>query len=61
MTTGSRPAPFRVPIRLEGKTGLILPDRIRALYKQRLVQRLGVADAGALRLTLDRLQEVFEP
>ena len=59
MTTGNHPAPFRIPVRFEGKTGLILLDQIRALDKHRLVKRLGVVDARTLRVTLDGLQAVF--
>ncbi len=59
MTTGSRPAPFRVPVRFDDKTGLILLDQIRALDKQRLVKRLGAIDARTFRMMLDRLQAVF--
>src|ERR1700682_353199 len=45
MTTGSRPAPFRVPISFAGKRGLLVLDQIRTLDKQRLVKRLGKAPA----------------
>ena len=31
MTTGSRPAPFRIPIAFQRKNGLILLDQLRAL------------------------------
>jgi mRNA interferase MazF len=31
MTTGSRPAPYRIPIRFKRKNGLILLDQIRTL------------------------------
>lgn len=41
MTTGSRPAPHRIPLRFRGKDGLILLDQMRSLDKQRLVRRLG--------------------
>ena len=58
MTTGNRPAPFRIPVRFE-KAGLILLDQIRALDKQRLVRRLGAVDTRTLRTTLERLQAVF--
>ncbi|MFH1602635.1 MAG: type II toxin-antitoxin system PemK/MazF family toxin, partial [Pseudomonadota bacterium] len=40
MTTGSRPAPFRIAVRFQDKTGLILLDQIRALDKSRLAKRL---------------------
>ncbi len=59
MTVGSRPAPFRIPLRFEQKSGLILLDQIRALDRLRLVRRLGRVDTRTLRLTLDRLQDMF--
>lgn len=59
MTTGSHPAPFRVPVKFKGKEGLILPDQMRTLDKTRLVKRLGRIDAGALRALLGVLGEMF--
>jgi mRNA interferase MazF len=59
MTTGSRPAPFRVSVRFEGKIGLILLDQIRTLDKQRLVRRLGAVERATLRTTLARLRAMF--
>ena len=59
MTTGSRPAPFRIPVSLQGKEGLILLDQIRTLDKERLVRRLGAAERRTLRATLGRLRDVF--
>jgi mRNA interferase MazF len=59
MTTGSHPAPFRVPIRFQGKAGLILLDQIRTLDKTRLVKRLGAAHASTLETVLHTLQDVF--
>ena len=59
MTTGARPAPFRVPITFGGTKGLILLDQIRTLDKVRLVRRLGTASATTLSATLRTLQEVF--
>jgi mRNA interferase MazF len=59
MTTGSHPAPSRVPIILKGKDGLILLDQLRALDRQRLVRRLGVVERRTLRMTLARLRDVF--
>ena len=41
MTTGSRPAGFRVPLTFQGKQGLIVLDQIRTLDRVRLVKRLG--------------------
>lgn len=59
MTTGSRPAPYRIAIDFQGTQGLILIDQIRAVDKQRLVRRLGVASGSALSETLRVLQETF--
>ena len=41
MTTGSRPARFRVALTFQGKQGLIVLDQLRTLDKVRLVKRLG--------------------
>jgi mRNA interferase MazF len=59
MTTGSHPAPFRIPIRFGGKSGLVLLDQIRAIDKARLSRRLGKAPASTLTATLGVLQEMF--
>jgi len=59
MTTGSRPAPFRIPVTFQGKSGLILLDQVRTLDKQRLVRRLSAVERRTLRATLARLRDVF--
>jgi mRNA interferase MazF len=59
MTTGSRPAPFRIPVTFQHKQGLILLDQLRTLDRQRLIQRLGALDAATLRATLAALREIF--
>jgi mRNA interferase MazF len=59
MTTGSRPAPFRVAVRFDGKEGLLLPDQMRTLDRRRLVKRLGAVEAETLTATLAVLREVF--
>ncbi len=59
MTTGNRPAPFRIPVLFDQKHGLILLDQLRALDKQRLVKRLGSVEGRTLRSTLQRLQDLF--
>ena len=61
MTTGSRPAGFRIPISFQGKAGLILLDQVRTLDKSRLVKRIGAVHAATLEKTLRTLQSVFEP
>ena len=59
MTTGSRSAPFRIPVAFEGKKDLILLDQIRTLDRRRLTKRLGAVTARTLSSTLATLQEVF--
>lgn len=59
MTTGSRPAPFRIAVRFQGKNGLILPDQMRAIDRTRLVKRLAKVDAATLASTLDVLRNLF--
>ena|SRR6516164_3898944 len=59
MTTGSRPAPFRIPVSFARKSGLILLDQLRTLDKQRLVRRLGALQPRTLQATLACLRDVF--
>jgi mRNA interferase MazF len=59
MTTGSHPAPYRIPVTLNNKDGLILIDQIRTLDKVRLVKKVGEVNAKVLTATLTLLQEAF--
>jgi mRNA interferase MazF len=59
MTTGSRPAAFRVPVTFQGKTGLLLPDQMRAVDKARFVKRLGRLDTATAARLSAILQEMF--
>lgn len=59
MTTGSRPAPFRIAVIHGGKRGLILLDQMRSVDKTRLAKKLGAVSAKTLTATLNTLQEVF--
>lgn len=61
MTTGSRPAPFRVPLTFQRKSGLILLDQIRSLDRQRLVKRLGAVREPLLQRVLQVLKAMFAP
>ena len=61
MTTGSRPAGFRVPLMFQGKQGLIVLDQIRTLDRARLVKRLGALRPPTLALALRTLQAMFAP
>ena len=60
MTTGSHPAPFRVPVSFGGKSGLILLEQMRALDKARLVNRMGKVDAKSLSALQSVLRDTFE-
>jgi mRNA interferase MazF len=59
MTTGSRPAAFRVPLTFQSKQGLIVLDQIHTLDRTRMVKRSGAPRAPALALTLQSLQAMF--
>jgi mRNA interferase MazF len=59
MTTGSRPAPFRVPVTFQAKAGLILPDQMRAVDRDRLIKRRGLVDAGTMSILLGKIAELF--
>lgn len=59
MTTGSHPAPFRIPVTFASKKGLILLDQIRTLDKQRLLKKVGTLSSKTLNSTLETLQAVF--
>ncbi len=59
MTTGSRPAAYRIPVAFSGKRGLVLLEQIRVLDKSRLFRRLGAVDRTTLSAALMRLQEMF--
>ena len=61
MTTGSRPAHFRIPLTFQGKQGLIVLDQIRTLDRVRLVKRLGALRPPTLMATLRTLQDMFAP
>jgi len=61
MTTGARPARFRVALTFQGKQGLIVLDQIRTLDRTRLVKRLGALRPPTLATTLQTLQAMFAP
>lgn len=61
MTTGSRPARFRIPVTFQGKHGLIVLDQLRTLDRARLVKRLGALRPSTLLATLRTLQDMFAP
>jgi len=61
MTTGSRPAGYRIPIHFSDKDGLILLDQLRTMDQKRLIRRLGTVERDVLLSTLDALQSMFAP
>ena len=60
MTSGSRPAGFRVPVTFQGVSGMILLEQSRALDKQRLIKRLGTVPDALLGRALKILREMYE-
>jgi mRNA interferase MazF len=60
LTTGSKPARFRVPVTFQERQGLVVIDQMRAVDRRRLVKRLGEVDDVTLALTLSTLRETFE-
>ncbi|WP_274628604.1 type II toxin-antitoxin system PemK/MazF family toxin [Arvimicrobium flavum] len=60
MTSGSRPAAFRVPVTFAGVNGLILLEQCRALDKRRLVRRLGSVPDDVLSRALKILREIYD-
>lgn len=59
LTSGSHPAPFRVPVLFRGRSGLILLDQIRTVDRKRLVTRLGTIDSATVTATLSVLTGMF--
>ena len=59
MTSGSRPAGFRVPISFRGTDGLVLIEQSRALDKRRLLKRLGAAPDTVVAEVLRTLREFY--
>lgn len=59
LTSGSRPAPFRIATEVEGKQGLMLLEQIRAVDRTRLVKRIGQLDRATLQSALAVLRAIF--
>ncbi len=60
MTTGSRPSPFRPTVEFAGRHGILLPDQIKSVARERMLRKIGVLDPAALSQLLDVLRRVFE-
>ena len=60
MTSQGFNAPFRVPLKFKGTSGLLVLDQIRSVDKLRLVKKLGAVQGTTLKNALQTLQEMFE-
>ena len=59
MTTGSHPAPFRVPVTFQSTQGLVLLDQMRAVDKSRLIEKRGEVKSQVTQACLKVLQEMY--
>jgi len=59
LTSGSRPAPFRIATTVNNQPGLMLLEQIRAVDANRLVKRLGAPDSTTLNDALAVLRALF--
>jgi mRNA interferase MazF len=60
MTSGSRPAPFRVATTFGKKQGFLLADQLRTTDRHRLIRCVGTVDEATLTASLSVLREMFE-
>jgi mRNA interferase MazF len=60
MTSKSRPAPFRVPVRFRETDGFLLAEQLRTTDRHRLRRRVGTIDKPTLVAALRILREMFE-
>jgi mRNA interferase MazF len=61
MTTGSRPAGYRIEASLRGKSGRFLLEQIRSVDKSRLLRRVSTLEAETLTTVLRTLRAMFAP
>lgn len=59
MATGSRPAPYHIPVEFSGQQGFVLIEQTQAIDKRRLLQRLGTVKRAVLTASLATLRELF--
>ena len=59
LTSGSRPAPFRIATEVAGKEGLMLLEQIRSVDSNRLVKKVGQLDRLTLQAALAVLRALF--
>lgn len=59
LTSGSRPARFRVASNFRGEAGLIVAEHLRSVDKGRLIRHLGRLDTATLARLLGVMRELF--
>lgn len=59
LTSGSRPAPYRIEIAFRGVNGFVLPEQSRAVDRRRLIKRLGSVEASELADVLSVLRNFY--
>ena len=59
MTTGGQAYPWRVPCRLQGRSGFVALDQVRTVDGERLVKKLGRLAPSTTREVHRVLQELF--
>jgi mRNA interferase MazF len=59
LTTGNRPAPYRIEVDFLGKPGRVLLDHIRSVDRLRLVKKRGHLDNASMAEILKTLREMF--
>lgn len=59
MTSKSRDYPTRIPVTFDGKKGDIVLEQIRAIYKSRIIKKLGSLDDKTASLVLETLRKMF--
>jgi mRNA interferase MazF len=59
LTSGSRPAPFRIATSVNDQPGLMLLEQIRAVDANRLIRKLGEIDRLTLSSALAVLRALF--
>lgn len=59
LTSGSRPAPFRIALTFAGREALLLGDQVRTFDRRRLHKRIGTVDQATLTAVLGVLRDMF--
>ena len=59
LTSGSKPAPFRIQTNFDGKHGFLLPEQLRTADRHRLRRRVGRVDDATLATALAVLRDMF--